>query len=151
MQKILLTITFFFFPVFIFPDLEPVIKLVIIGLIYEIKVVIVLLVTSFLAGVYSIITSIRFLFSGLKAKYIFRPLLSIIICCGTFIVARNKMRKFAKRPFGQLRGAFLSFYHFQTLRQEFIELRNTIILTKRLAYQIHSKLKTQDRLHVNNL
>lgn len=49
MQKILLIIACFFLPIFIFPDFHSIFKLVIVGIIYELKIAIALLILSLIA------------------------------------------------------------------------------------------------------
>lgn len=112
MHKLLLTIFCFFFPIFILPDFTPILQLMLIGLLYEAKVTVGLLLICTLAGLWSIVVFYRFLLGELKGRNFIELAVTIGICWGTYSVAKFKLKKLHRRPLKLLRGELPSIPHF---------------------------------------
>jgi hypothetical protein len=136
MQKTLLTITCFFFPIIIFPDITPIIQLVIAVILYEAKAAIVLLFISLCAAVWSFMALIKFLFSGFRIRHLIELTISILVCIGAASGTKAILKNIHKRPVRILRMKLSLLSDFYKLKNDLAETRHCIIAIRN-QFRVH--------------
>jgi uncharacterized membrane protein (GlpM family) len=149
MQKLLLTVSCFFFPIFIFPDFNLIFQVFIVGIIYEAKVAIGLMLLSLLAGFWSIIAFFRLLFSGLRLKYCVELAIAVGICWGSYAYAKNKFKNLHQRPLRLLRGEISLIPDFQKIKNDWRQAKCSIVVFRRAIQKLRS-LISRDFLQLKN-
>jgi hypothetical protein len=128
MQKTLLTVICFFFPLFVFPDVNPILQLLLVGILYEAKITVGLMLLSLLAGFWSIIAFFKFLLGGLRFAHFIEMVIAIGICWAAFSGAKYKFRNLHQRPLRLLRGEISLIPDFQKIKQDWAQTKRSLVL-----------------------
>lgn len=143
MQKKLLTVICFFFPVIIFPDINPIIQLVIAVVLYEAKAALTFLFISLCAAVWSFITLIRFLFSGFKLRHLIEFAIIILVCISTAAATKTILKNIHKRPARIIRMKL-------SIISDFYRLKNDLAQIRHYVFVIRNQIRTHFPAAVNS-
>jgi hypothetical protein len=128
MQKLLLTVICFFLPNFVFQDFNPALHLILVGILYEVKVIIGLILLSLLAGFWSFIVFFKLLFGGLRFKHFIELAIAIGICCTAFRGVKSNFKYLHQRPLRLLRGKILPIPDFQKVKSNWQQTEKSFVI-----------------------
>lgn len=107
MQRLLLTVTCFFLPVFS-PSLNAITELAKAVIVYDAKLIICLFTLAVSAGIYAVVNFLKFLFNGYQLKHFWLFLISTAVCWITFVIANQVFKGAEKRITKLVRSEFFS-------------------------------------------
>ncbi|TDE29326.1 hypothetical protein E0I61_09190 [Flavobacterium ranwuense] len=131
MQKISLTVICFFLPIFIFQDFNPALHLILVGILYEAKATIGLMLLSLLAGFWSVKAFFKLLFGGLRFKHFIELAITIGICCTAFTGVKYKFKNLHQRPLRLLQGEIFLIPDFQRVKSDWQQAKKSFEIFRR--------------------
>lgn len=126
MQKNTFIIICFLSPIIIFPDLNPIIEVIIAGLLWECKLAFGLLLVSIISVTWIIISLFNFLFSGFRLRHFLHLVLSVGICYSTYKMAKHITLNLYKRPLKLLDHKLKLSIDIQRIWHEYLQIRSEV-------------------------
>lgn len=139
MQKLLFSAICFFFPVFLLPNLEPIITLLKIGIIYELKIALTFFAFSLIACIWSIVAFFKFLFGGFQFKHLMEFILSVAFCWFAFSYSKYLVKNLHQRPVKILRSKLSYLADFQNLKHDYVQAKNNLLFCRRNFIYLKNK------------
>jgi hypothetical protein len=146
MQKLLVIVICLFFPIFAFPDLNPLWQLTLAGILYEIKIAICLIAISIIAVFWSVVTFFKFLLRGFQFNHFVEVALSLLIFFGALAITKSILRNLHQRPLRLLRGEFSLVDDIKKTPTKLNQFKNDIITITSTIRKLVMKNKMKNKM-----